>query len=311
VVLNHLMIAYQATVVAAGLVALTSIVVWAVKTRRSSLLFFCLFHGLFTGALILSLFRRYLFTNLPQSSVWIGYFTVAAGTVMEYSALAAAALFFNSFLEVSAEKIRGSILVLLALTATLLVVIPGGVRFDMIRGTLTFESRFYLATFIYLGVFTYLLVLGYVNLPRIRRRGQLLFFLPILIFATIGYGETVLSLIDQLQSRVLRISIEDENFFWSSIPFLLYSICLVVYFNVFFSRNEIRVGGISADFLKRYKISERELEVLQLVVQGYSNRRIADDLYISLATVKTHLHNLFLKTGAEGRFALIHLARGE
>ena len=104
---NHLVIAYQATVVALALVALAFVVLWTVKTRRPAFRLFCLFHGLFTGVLILSLFRRYLFTNLPESSVWIGYLSYAAGTVLEHSALAAAALYFNSYLEVSGEKLRG------------------------------------------------------------------------------------------------------------------------------------------------------------------------------------------------------------
>jgi DNA-binding CsgD family transcriptional regulator len=308
---NHLMIAYQATVVAAGLVALAFVVVFTGKSRESSFPLFCLFHALFTANLILSLLRRYLVTNLPESSVWIGYLTYAAGTAIEHSALAAAALFFNSFLEVSGKKLRALILLPLAGAAILLVLVPGGVRFDMLRGTITYQSRFYLASFIYLAVFSYLLFLGYLRLPHVRSRGRLLFFLPLLIFATTGYAETVVTVIGNLHYRVLRISVEDEDFFWSSIPFLLYSVFLVVYFNVFSSRGEIRTAGISDDFLKRYRISEREQEVLRLVVQGYSNRRIAEDLYISLATVKTHLHNLFQKTGADGRFVLIHLARGE
>ena len=47
--------------------------------------------------------------------------------------------------------------------------------------------------------------------------------------------------------------------------------------------------------LGRLGISKREHEVLELMAQGHSNQEIADKLYVSVNTVKTHLGNLFLK----------------
>jgi LuxR family maltose regulon positive regulatory protein len=48
-------------------------------------------------------------------------------------------------------------------------------------------------------------------------------------------------------------------------------------------------------------LSARELEVLQLMVAGLSNQQIADHLVISLATVKTHAHNIYQKLGVRDR----------
>jgi DNA-binding CsgD family transcriptional regulator len=48
-------------------------------------------------------------------------------------------------------------------------------------------------------------------------------------------------------------------------------------------------------------LTPREKEVLRLVAQGFSNREIADILLISHDTVKTHLRNIFSKTGATDR----------
>jgi two-component system, NarL family, response regulator LiaR len=48
-------------------------------------------------------------------------------------------------------------------------------------------------------------------------------------------------------------------------------------------------------------LSERELEVLQLIVEGLSNAGIAERLYITVGTVKTHVRNLLNKLCADDR----------
>ncbi len=53
--------------------------------------------------------------------------------------------------------------------------------------------------------------------------------------------------------------------------------------------------------LQRLEISKREHEVLQLMAQGLSNQEIADKLFVSLNTIKTHSSNLFLKLDVKRR----------
>lgn len=48
-------------------------------------------------------------------------------------------------------------------------------------------------------------------------------------------------------------------------------------------------------------LTQRELEVLQLVAKGYSNQAIADDLFITLKTVKTHVSNILSKLEVDDR----------
>ncbi|GAB3544523.1 response regulator transcription factor [Spirosoma fluminis] len=56
-------------------------------------------------------------------------------------------------------------------------------------------------------------------------------------------------------------------------------------------------------------ISKREYEVLELMAQGLSNQEIADTLFVSLNTVKTHTSNLFLKLDAKRRTQAIQKAK--
>jgi DNA-binding NarL/FixJ family response regulator len=56
-------------------------------------------------------------------------------------------------------------------------------------------------------------------------------------------------------------------------------------------------GGTPAS----YALTERELEVLQLIVDGHSNASIADKLFITVGTVKTHVRNILNKLCADDR----------
>jgi DNA-binding NarL/FixJ family response regulator len=56
------------------------------------------------------------------------------------------------------------------------------------------------------------------------------------------------------------------------------------------------------------KLSTRELEVLQLVAEGASNKEIASSLHISQATVKSHLIHIFGKLGVSDRTAAVTVA---
>src|SRR5205807_6545159 len=55
-------------------------------------------------------------------------------------------------------------------------------------------------------------------------------------------------------------------------------------------------------------LTEREREVLRLIVQGRSNSEIAAELTVSEATVKTHINHIFAKLGARDRTNAVVLA---
>jgi DNA-binding CsgD family transcriptional regulator len=61
-------------------------------------------------------------------------------------------------------------------------------------------------------------------------------------------------------------------------------------------------------FCLKYDISRREAEIIREIRAGKSNREIADTLFITLQTVKDHIHRIFTKTGVSNRVQLINLS---
>ena len=66
---------------------------------------------------------------------------------------------------------------------------------------------------------------------------------------------------------------------------------------------------INQEELDRLALTPREYEVLQLLVRGHSNAEIAQQLFLSLSTVKTHVSNLFFKMEVKSRTQTIEKAR--
>ena len=58
--------------------------------------------------------------------------------------------------------------------------------------------------------------------------------------------------------------------------------------------------------IRQHKLSIREIEILGLIMQGHTNHEIAEKLFISYETVKSHRKNILSKTGARNTAALIN-----
>lgn len=67
--------------------------------------------------------------------------------------------------------------------------------------------------------------------------------------------------------------------------------------------------ALNTDLISQLEISRRELEILSLMAQGHSNGEIAEKLFISLSTVKSHNQNLFVKLDVKRRTQAVEKAR--
>lgn len=69
------------------------------------------------------------------------------------------------------------------------------------------------------------------------------------------------------------------------------------------------VAAVLARRLSSPELSQRESEILRALATGASNRAIAEELFISQATVKTHLVHIYTKLGVDNRTAAVAAAR--
>jgi DNA-binding CsgD family transcriptional regulator len=127
------------------------------------------------------------------------------------------------------------------------------------------------------------------------------------------YGTALAALIFLLKWLEYRYFLRDlSTEFYISVMALLFT-GLGVWTGLKFTRKKVVMA--SPDFvlneseLHRLGISKREHEVLQLMAQGLSNQEIADKLFVSLNTIKTHTSNLFLKLEASRRTEAVRKAK--
>ncbi|NBC29588.1 MAG: hypothetical protein GVY29_06305 [Spirochaetes bacterium] len=91
---------------------------------------------------------------------------------------------------------------------------------------------------------------------------------------------------------------------------LLWSVILISVFVRYLLKPEEELeDGVSPAFCDAHGITKREAEVIALVAEGLSNKQIAERLFVSLATVRTHVYNIFRKTDATSRMDLLRIMR--
>jgi DNA-binding CsgD family transcriptional regulator len=67
--------------------------------------------------------------------------------------------------------------------------------------------------------------------------------------------------------------------------------------------------AVNSKKLEELEITPRELEILELIASGLSNREIAENLFVSENTVKTHSSRVFDKLGAKRRTQAVQLGK--
>ena len=71
-----------------------------------------------------------------------------------------------------------------------------------------------------------------------------------------------------------------------------------------FNTKTVEIRAVDPEYeqiIEAYPLTERELEILACIVSGCSNAQIAEQLFVTVGTVKTHVRNILNKLGASDR----------
>lgn len=82
-------------------------------------------------------------------------------------------------------------------------------------------------------------------------------------------------------------------------------IILALYYQYFFS-NPIGTKDkkVTRKFIEDFHISKREVEILNELITGKTNRELADIFFVSEKTIEAHLRNIYKKVGVKNRLEL-------
>jgi DNA-binding CsgD family transcriptional regulator len=94
-------------------------------------------------------------------------------------------------------------------------------------------------------------------------------------------------------------------------PLLYITVSLYSIFSFNILSNSIQTNKyiLTKEFTSQFGITERETDVITFLLKGYSYNRIADELVISISTVRTHVMNIYKKTGVNSRYELLNLVK--
>ncbi len=71
-----------------------------------------------------------------------------------------------------------------------------------------------------------------------------------------------------------------------------------------FNSRTVEIRAVDSEYeqiIEAYPLTDRELEILECIVAGCSNAKIAEQLFVTVGTVKTHVRNILNKLGASDR----------
>lgn len=112
------------------------------------------------------------------------------------------------------------------------------------------------------------------------------------------------------QNSHAQINLNNYSFNVSSFIAPKEKLGLEVFYLVNIVKNDLNKEFSFDKAASYYKLTKKEVEIVNLLTKGYSNKEISHKLSISIHTVRTHVFNIFKKTGVSNRSSIMHKMAG-
>lgn len=124
-------------------------------------------------------------------------------------------------------------------------------------------------------------------------KGIFISFLPVVIYFPIDY-----------------FFLSESAFKTTHVAYAVFAVSVYMYltkhYTVNYEPDTKDVLSYTEKFYKKFNISDREVEIIEALVVGKTNKEIAAELFISINTVKTHIKNIYRKLEVKNRVQLLH-----
>ena len=141
-------------------------------------------------------------------------------------------------------------------------------------------------TYFFVGFFVVFRTLTFVNLYD-QKRGTLYLCAIGLMYSRIMEGVLLFFQKELINNYTLLIIVEA----------IILCLVLWIYFLNYLKNNYLTPNDKLKELVLKYKLSNQEEKVLRLLIQDYTKKEIADNLYLSVNTIKIHVTNIYKKTG--------------
>lgn len=307
--MNHLMVFVNFLSFTMGFAAIIVNLLIYLRYRQKVILYYLLFLVSFTLSVIVNAVYIYWSINVSYKMNFV--ILPMIGTLLNCLLLYTTPLFFFTLLKIPFTRLlKAFYLIPIALFLFFMCIVQyftldmsaerWGYFFDEFRLT----SALALLNHLFFTLFT-LIRSKDIEQPVLRKIVRI-FMVVFLIFFP---GQVI----DVFSSRLYFLYSD-----WLSLPYG-FSFIFIFYMvwngmTLFFSGKHLfkkhepnRQSQVSDQVLKKHQLSGREIDVVLLLLNGYSYQEISDKLFISIKTVKTHLHNVYQKTKTRNKIELSNL----
>ena len=307
--MKHIIPFYLFLCVAGGSAALVLLYIVYKKNPRKDLFYFNLFFAGMTLNIFIDLVLMYRSINITGSFTLGDYLLTLAAAPFSFIMFTAFPVALHRVLNVSNEKWRNRVIIFIMLIACSIQYFPSGTSYNSQTGTLNMGSLYFVIGITQLAIIVYcvgLLLSGFRKIKEKAIRSLLMMGGILTLIFIPGFFHDITFSMGESYFSIYPAEI---------ISFPLYYFLLAVLVVVYSSRYFIVITQLeksaqtTEDFLQefsiKHKLTEREKEVIPLIIEGMGNKQIAGTLSISTKTVNNHIYNLYRKLEINSRFELL------
>lgn len=300
----QIQIAYFIITYLIGLLSFGFIAFFYFSSKEQNIKKFLYFYGGFTTITTLNFISSYMRINIENYQNLLYYFLLYLENPVAFvSLIFTIPFYFHSFLEIKNHK--NSNIFFAGLSISIFIIHNGFSFLSKQFQQMSYFPNIKNMTFLFVILYIWVLLIKTKDLPKQKKSfiNKLVFVFLIVFLSTIN---------DTLFLEQTGIKL---------FP-LVYALIGILFARFFFSQIKSETNQIISTkilstendfdhFINEFHLSARELEVIYLLVDGKSYKEIAEELFISLNTVKTHIRNIYPKLGVSSRHEIAKLVQNK